>query len=111
MMDIKMLDNQKKIMEYFIDTLPLEQMEFDIQQSNDPLISKLYQSIISVDQQTIDLRYKNIYHKTGIIGIYSLFDVVYSDYLRWILFNIKDIDFQAKPPDRWRVNEIIEKEK
>ena len=107
MMNIKRLDNYKRIFEYFIDTLPLIQMENDIQQSNDPLVSKLYQSIISVDQQITNPRYKVIYYKIGILGTYTLFDVIYGDYIRWIISQVKDIDLQAKPPNLWRCNEII----
>lgn len=105
MMNIKRLDSYKRVFEYFVDTLPLAQMEGDIQQSSDPLVSKLYQSILSADQQTNNPRYRAIYHKIGILGTYTLFDVVYGDYIRWILSQIKDIDLQAKMPGHWRVNE------
>jgi len=105
MMNIHKLDEHKRIVEDLIDTLPVSQMEFDIQQSSDPLVNKLYQCILSADQQTINPRYKVIYHKIGILGTYALFDVCYGDYIRWILSQIKNVDLQAKWPDHWRVNE------
>ena len=106
MINIKRLGPHKKVFEYFVDTLPLAQMEGDIQQSNDPLISKLYQSILSADQQINNPRYKQIYHKIGILGTYTLFDVCYGDYIRWILSQVKNVDLQAKRPDQWRVNNL-----
>jgi len=106
MMNIKRLDPYKRVFEYFIDTLPLAQMEGDIQQSNDPLISKLYQSILSADQQASNPRYKPIFHKIGILGSYALVDVIYGDYIRWILSQVKNVDPQAKGPGHWRVNNL-----
>lgn len=103
-MNIKELDKYKRVFEYVVDTLPLEGMEFDIQQSNDPLISKLYSSLLSADRETINIRAKNNYHKLGIVGIYALFDPIYRDLIRWLLFQTRDVDLQAKPPKKWRVN-------
>ena len=105
-MNIKRLDPYKKVFEYFIDTLPLDAMEFDIQQSSDPLIKRLYNSILYVDHNTNHLRYRPIYHKIGILGTYTLYDVVYGDYIRWILSRIEGQDLQAKEPEKWRVNNL-----
>ena len=70
MMEIKRFTKYKKVFEYFIDTLPLAQMEVDIQQSSDPLIAKFYQSILSADQQTNNPRNKVIYHNKYCQGSY-----------------------------------------
>jgi len=109
MIPIKQLGAYKRVFEYFVDTLPLAKMESDISQSSDPLVSKLYQLILSADQQTNNPRYKAIYHKIGILGTYALFDVVYGDYIRWILSQVKNVDPQAKGPEHWRVNNLEEK--
>ena len=105
-MNIKRLDPYKKVFEYFINTLPLDAMEFDIQQSSDPLIKRLYNSILYVDHNTNHLRYRPIYHKIGILGTYTLYDVVYGDYIRWILSRIEGQDLQAKEPEKWRANNL-----
>lgn len=108
MINIKTFDKYKKVFEDFIEVLPLKEMEENIQNSNDPFVNKLYQSVISAEQQTKDPRYKKIYHNIGIIGIYSLFDIVYSDYIRWIFSQTKNLNFNAKPPNFWRINKIME---
>lgn len=105
-MNIKSLNPYKRVFEYFIDTLPLAGMEFDIQQSSDPLIKALYNSIIHVDHTTDHLRIRPIYHKLGILGTYSLYDVIYGDYIRWLLSQVQGIDLQAKEPEHWRVNNL-----
>lgn len=103
-MNIKRLDPYKGLFVYFVDTLPLDAMEFDIQQSNDPLIKQLYKSLNEAEKTTNDKRYREINRKMGILGIYCLFDGIYSDFIRWMLSQIQGIDLKAKNPEHWRVN-------
>lgn len=105
-MNIKDLDKFKRVAEYFIDTLPLASMEFDIQQSSDPLIKQLYNSLLSSDKLINNPRYKNLVHKFGIVQIYVLFDVCYSQPMRWIIAQIGDVDLQAVSPQNWRINNL-----
>lgn len=108
-MNIKKLDPYKRIFEDLIEIFPISSMEFDIQESSDPLIKKLYNKLLDAENQILDLRYKTIIHNSGILGIYALFDVCYSDIIRWMLSDISNEILQPKKPENWRIN-IVYKE-
>ena len=103
-MNIKELDKFKHISLFFVDTLPLEKMECDIQTSKDPLIKALYNNLIDGTHLVDKHRYREIYHKFGIVWIYTLFDPCYSDFIRWMINEIEGADLQLKNPKNWRVN-------
>ena len=103
-MNIKELDKFKRVAEYFVDTLPLDAMEFDIQESNDPLIKRLYNSLLDTDQLIDNPRYKILVHNFGIVQIYVLFDVCYAEPMRWILAQSRGVDIQVINPENWRIN-------
>lgn len=100
-MNIKDLNPYKRLFEDLIEVFPISSLEFDIQSSNDPLIKKRYNRLLDAENKILDFRYKKIIHNTGILGIYSLFDVCYGDVIRWILE-----DPSAKRPDNWRINTV-----
>lgn len=103
-MNIKEFDKYKKVALHFIDTFPLEGMEFDIQQNSDPLIRDLYNSLIETEREIISFREKNIIHKIGICMIYSLFDSVYYDPFHNILLKVKNFNLEPKNSKDWRIN-------
>lgn len=110
-MDIKKLDSYKGLFRYVLEVLPIEQMEEDLKNSQDPLIQNSYKKLLEAKRFFNDYPYnareKKILFRSGVASIYSLMDPVYGDVFRYIFSQIKDTDPLAKTPKDWRINQEV----
>lgn len=106
-MNIKKLDPYKKLFVNFINLMPIESMEFDIQNNNDSLIKQMYKSLIISLEDITDKREKKILYKLGISSIYSQLDPVYGEPIRWILSQLDFSNVNVIPPREWRINKEV----
>ena len=104
-MNIKRLTPHKGLFRHLLNLLPIDQMEFDIQQNSDPLIEMAYKSFkIRLSEIKTD-RGRRIFRQVGISAIYVFFDPVWGQPIRNILIDIKDININPIPPKNWRINQ------
>jgi len=103
-MNVKELDQYKRMFEEVLDLVPISKLEFDIQTSGDPLMRDLYQQLLEAEREIYqNMRAKDLFHQTMILAIYSLKDPVYADPLKWIMSRV-DMRNHVKAPKNWRVN-------
>lgn len=107
-MNIKDLDQFKRLMDPLLSEIPISKMEEDIQKSQDPTIKKLYEALLVTEKDITSVREITYFHNYGILGLYVFMDCVYADPLMYLLHLCGLPGVTAKPPREWRVNKNFE---
>ena len=101
---IKDFDQYKRIMDPFFEFLPLKDMELDIRDFGDPFQKSLYFNFRSTLEKIQSPRDRDYFYKYGICALYSLFDPIYADPLKYLLKHNDLKDLEIKHPYHWRTN-------
>lgn len=104
-MNVKELDQYKRLYEELLVLIPISKLEFDIQASGDPLAVDLYLQLLDAEKLIYqNMRAKDLFHKTMILAITSLKDPVYADPLKWIMSRVDMKRHNVKNSKDWRIN-------
>ena len=104
-MNIKELDQYKRMFEEILSQISIEKLEFSIQASGDSLAVDLYNQLLDTEREIYqNVRAKDLFHKTMVLAIYSLKDPVYADPLKWIMSKIDIKKYNLRAPKNWRIN-------
>jgi hypothetical protein len=91
-------------MDPFFEFLPLTDMESDIKDFGDPFQKSLYQTFLETLENIHSPRDRDYFYKYGICALYSLFDPIYADPLKYLLKKQGLQDLDVKTPKNWRTN-------
>ena len=104
-MNIKEMDQYKRMFEDILAQISIGKLEFSIQASGDPLAVDLYNQLVDAEREIHqNMRAKDLFHKTMVLLIYSLKDPVYADQLKFIMSKIDMKKYNVKAPREWRIN-------
>lgn len=101
---IKDFDRYKRLMDPFFDLLPLQDMESDIKDFGDPFQKQLYTDFKNTLIKIESPRDRDYFYKYGVCALYSLFDPIYADPLKYLLFKNDLKNLEIKDSNNWRTN-------